>query len=149
VRISGAALFSLALAGVAGYAAFAAAGWPFKAALFPLVLSIPLCVLAIVQLVLEIRGKAEETGEAPGPGGGRRIAAVFAWMVAFIVLVLLAGFPVAVPVFVLSYLLVHRAAGPGLAIAVTAAAWVLFHLLFVRLLHFPFETGLIQEWLAR
>ena len=149
MRVSGAALFSLALAALAGYAVFAAASWPFKAALFPLALGIPLCALAIVQLVLEVRGMAEAAGEAPPPGGGRRIAAVFAWMGAFIALVLVAGFPVAVPVFVLSYLLVHRAAGAGLAVAITAAAWGLFHLLFVRLLHFPFETGLIQEWLAR
>ena len=54
-----------------------------------------------------------------------------------------------VPVFVLSYLLVNRAASPGLAITLTVAAWGLFHLLFQRLLHFPFETGLIQEWLAK
>ena len=149
MRISGAAIFSAALAALGGYAAFAASGWPFKAALFPLVLGIPLCALAIAQLVLELRGKAEGSGEAPAPGDGRRVAAVFAWMVAFIVLVLLAGFPIAVPVFVLSYLLVHRIAGPGFAIVLTVAAWGLFHLLFERLLHFPFETGLIQEWLAR
>jgi Tripartite tricarboxylate transporter TctB family len=149
MRINGAALFSLALAAVAGFAAFAAAGWPFKAALFPLVLSIPLCALAITQLVLEVRGKPHQAGEAPSPGDGRRIAAIFAWMAVFIVLVVVAGFPAAVPVFILSYLLTHRVAGPVLAIAVTAAAWGLFHLLFVRLLHFPFETGLIQEWLAK
>lgn len=149
MRVSSAALFALGLAALAAYAAIAAAAWPFKAALFPLVLSIPLCALALLQLVIELRGKAKQDGEVPAPGSGRRIAAVFAWMVVFILLVLLAGFPIAVPVFILSYLLAHRAAGPVLAITLSAAAWGAFHLLFERLLHFPFETGLIQEWLAK
>jgi hypothetical protein len=149
MRISSAALFALALAALAAFAAVSAAAWPFKAALFPLVLSIPLCVLALLQFVLELRGTPGEPAVAPAPGSGRRTAAVFAWMAAFIVLVLLAGFPLTVPVFVLSYLLVHRAAGLGAALVATAVAWGVFHLLFERLLHFPFETGLIQDWLGK
>jgi hypothetical protein len=150
VRISGPAVFSLCVAALGGYATFAAAGWPLKAKLFPLVLGIPLCVLGLLQLVFELRGKGgqEATAEVI-PGSGRRVAAVFSWMVVFIVLVLLAGFPVAVPAFVLAYLLAHRAAPIGPALLITAAAWGAFHLLFQRLLHFPFESGLIQDWLAK
>lgn len=147
MRISGAALFSLGLAALGAYAAFAAAGWPFKAALFPLVLGIPLCALSLVQFVLELRGKAEQVAEASDPV--RVVAGIFAWMAAFIALVLLAGFPLAAPVFVLAYLLVHRAASPAAGVVLAATAWGLFHLLFERLLHFPFETGLIQDWLGK
>jgi hypothetical protein len=146
VRISGPAIFSLGVAALGGYATFAAAGWPLKAKLFPLVLGIPLCALGLVQLVFELRAKQDPS--AP-PEATRRVAAVFAWMVAFILLVLLAGFPMAVPVFVLAYLIVHRAASIAAALLITAAAWGAFHLLFQRLLHFPFESGLIQDWLAK
>lgn len=139
-RLSGAALFSLGLAAVAAYAVYAALRWPPKAALFPLVMGIPLLVLALAQFTVDLRQRTPATP----PGSGRALA-VFGWMAGFIVLVLLAGFPIAVPVFVLSYLVI---AGEGwlLSIALAGAAWGAFHLLFQRLLHFPFEGGLIGGW---
>jgi hypothetical protein len=71
---------------------------------------------------------------------------VFAWMASFIVLVLLAGFPMAVPLFVFSYLAMESRENWVLSVALAAAAWGVFHLLFERLLHFPFEAGLITGW---
>lgn len=141
MRLSAAAAFSLALAALAAYAVYAALRWPPKAALFPLVMGIPLLVLALAQFLVDLRERAP----AAPPGASARALAVFGWMVAFILLVLLAGFPVAVPVFVLAYLVI---AGEGwvLSVALAAAAWGAFHLLFQRLLHFPFEGGLIGGW---
>jgi Tripartite tricarboxylate transporter TctB family len=138
VRLSGAAVFSLALAGVAAYAVYAALRWPPKAALFPLTMGIPLLVLALAQTLVELRD--------PSAGAQPPLATVFAWMGTFIVLVVLAGFPIAVPLFVFSYLVVESREGWGLSIALAAAAWGVFHLLFERLLHFPFEAGLIRSW---
>ena len=140
MRLSGAALFSLGLAGVAAYAVYAALAWPPKAALFPLTMGIPLLVLAALQTVIELRDPAQPDESAVDR---RRALAVFAWMGAFIALVLLLGFPVAVPVFVFSFLMLQSRAGWGMSIALTAAAWGFFYLIFVRLLHFPFEAGLI------
>jgi len=71
---------------------------------------------------------------------------VFAWMAAFIALVLLAGFPIAVPLFVFFYLVMESREKLGVSLVLAAAAWGAFHLLFERLLHFPFEAGLIREW---
>ena len=142
MRLSGAALFSLGLAIVAAYAVYAALSWPAKAALFPLTMGIPLLALTVVQTVLELR--APSAGEAAA--GERRAYAVFAWMGAFIVLVLLGGFPIAVPIFVFLYLVMQSREKAGLSIALAGAAWAAFYLLFVRLLHFPFEDGLITSW---
>lgn len=140
MRLSGAALFSLSLAVVAAYAVYAALRWPPKAALFPLTMGIPLLVLAVAQTIVELRDPAT-------PGGARRpVLAVFAWMGAFIVLVLLAGFPVAVPLFVFFYLVLESRERPVLSLVLAAAAWGGFHLLFERLLHFPFGDGLIRTW---
>jgi hypothetical protein len=141
VRLSGAAVFSLVLAVVAGYAVYAALRWPPKAALFPLVMGIPLLVLTLAQVVIELR----ERPAAPEVARGRALA-VFAWMGAFIVLVLLFGFPIAVPVFVGAYLLIASREGWMPSLALAAVAWGAFHLLFERLLHFPFEAGLIGGW---
>jgi hypothetical protein len=142
VRLSGAALFSLGLALVAGYAVYYALRWPPKAALFPLVMGIPLLVLALAQLVVDLRARpAAPTGQASGRAFG-----VLAWMAGFIVLVLLLGFPATVPLFVLAYLVIGGREGWMLSVALAAAAWAAFHLLFQRLLHFPFEPGLIGGW---
>ncbi|MGH8692291.1 MAG: tripartite tricarboxylate transporter TctB family protein [Burkholderiales bacterium] len=140
MRLSGAAFVSLGLAAVAAYAVYAALAWPPKAALFPLTMGIPLLALAVVQTVLELRDPAQPDD---GAVDRRRVVAVFAWMAGFIALVLLLGFPVAVPVFVFSYLLLQSRAGWGVSLALTAGAWGFFHLVFERLLHFPFEPGLI------
>jgi hypothetical protein len=142
VRLSGAALFGVGLAVVAAYAVYAALRWPPKAALFPLTMGIPLLVLALAQTLIELR----DPPPPAAPAARRRTFVVFAWMVTFIVLVLLAGFPIAVPIFVFSYLVMESRERWGLSIALAAAAWGVFHLLFERLLHFPFETGLITDW---
>lgn len=141
MRISGAALFGIGLAALAAFAVYKALSWPPKAALFPLVMGIPLLVLALAQVVVELR-------QQPAVADGwRRPLVVFAWMGAFIALVLLAGFPVAVPVFVLGYLVLESRERWWLSAILAAAAWGFFHLLFERLLHFPFDAGLIRDWL--
>jgi hypothetical protein len=142
VRLSGAAIFSLGLAALAVFACYKALSWPPKAALFPLVMGIPLLVLAVAQAIVELREPAAARE------GWRRPLLVFAWMAVFIALVLLAGFPVAVPLFVFAYLVLESRERWGLALALAAAAWGFFHLLFERLLHFPFEAGLIRDWLT-
>ena len=141
MRLSGAALFSAALAGVAGFAVYTALRWPPKAALFPLVMGIPLLALAVAQLAVDLRERPAAAPEA------RRAWGILAWMVAFIVLVLLLGFPLAVPVFVLAYLVTSGRESWLLSVVFAAAAWAAFYLLFQRLLHFPFEDGLITTWL--
>ena len=98
MRCSGAALFSAALAAVAAFAVYTALRWPPKAALFPLVMGIPLLVLAVAQLLVDLRERPAAAPESARAWG------ILAWMVAFILLVLLLGFPIAVPVFVLAYL---------------------------------------------
>lgn len=143
MRISGRALFALFVAGVAGYAIFAARAWPVKAALFPLVMAIPLVALALVELVLESRVAPAEAKPA-----GRRVGVTFAWMGAFALLVLLIGFPLTVPVWVFAHLVFDGAVAWARAALLAGAGWAVFHGLFERLLRFPFEAGLVQTWLG-
>jgi hypothetical protein len=142
VRINRAALFSFALATIAAYAVYTALKWPPKAALFPLTMGIPLLVLGLVQTLIDLR-------DPPPPEAGattrRRTVLVFAWMGSFIALVLLIGFPIAVPLFVFSYLTLESREGWALSAGLAAAAWGFFHLVFERLLHFPFEAGLLLQ----
>lgn len=138
MRISGAAIFSAALAAVAAYAVITALRWPSKAALFPLVMGIPLLVLALVQMVIDARG-------APGDAPPSRAAAanVLSWMAGFIALVFLLGFPLAVPCFICGYLVIEGREPWLLSLALALVAWGAFYLLFQKLLHFPFDAGLL------
>ena len=138
MRISGAVVFSAGLAAIAAYAVMTALRWPAKAALFPLVMGIPLLVLALVQMVIDAR--AAKVGE-DAPPHTRAAVNVMGWMALFIALVFLLGFPLAVPLFIFGYLTLAGRESWLLSIALAFAAWGVFYLLFQRLLHFPFEAG--------
>jgi len=140
MRVSGAALFSAGLAAAAAYAVLTALRWPSKAALFPLVMGIPLLVLAVAQMVIDLRAPARRED---APGAGRAAMVVLAWMAAFIALVLLLGFPLAVPLFIFGYLTIAGRESWLLSLVLSAIAWGAFYLLFQKLLHFPFEAGLL------
>lgn len=150
--------FSLGLAALAAFAIGSAWSWPLKAQLFPLVTAIPLLVLALVQLFLDLSGKVEAavgppvdlalSTEVPEAIARRRTLLTFAWMSAFIALVFLIGFPLAVPLFMFCYLMLQSAAGWWRSLALTAVAWGFFYGLFERLLRLPFGGGVVQTWLG-
>jgi hypothetical protein len=138
MRISGAAAFSAGLAVVAAYAVLTALRWPPKAALFPLVMGVPLLVLALAQVVMDWRALRPPEDAPPDT---RAALSVLAWMAGFIALVFLIGFPLAVPLFVLGYLVIAGREPWFLSIALALIAWAAFYLLFQKLLHFPFDAG--------
>jgi Tripartite tricarboxylate transporter TctB family len=154
----GGLFFCVFLIAVASYAIFAATGWSFKTKLFPLAVSIPLLVLATVQFLLMILGK-EETGEGAAmdvdfstdiaPEVVRhRVLSIFGWIIAFIALVYLIGFPLTVPLFIFLYLKFQSEVGWLGTVVITAATWGCFYLLFQSLVHIQFESGAIQTWLG-
>jgi hypothetical protein len=114
--------------------------WPSKAALFPLVMGIPLLVLALVQMVIDWRGVSVPPD---APRDTRAAVNVLAWMAGFIALVFLLGFPLAVPLFIFGYLVIAGGERWFLSIALALIAWGAFYLLFQKLLHFPFDAGLL------
>jgi hypothetical protein len=151
-------LFSLLLMAVAGFAVISTRHWSFKAALFPLATAIPLFILAGTQLILELFG-GQETTSGPAvelelstdvdPAVARkRVAGILAWIAGFILLVFLVGFPLAVPLFIFSFLSLQSRVGWRLSFTLTAAAWGIFYFLFQRLLNVQFEAGAIQTWMG-
>lgn len=152
----GRVLFGLFIIAVATYAIYSALRWPFKAALFPLTVSIPLVVLAAAQLLLDLFGKTEKAGgrsadlefaaDVTPDVALRRVITIFFWIAGFILLVFLLGFPIAVPVFILSYLILQSRVSWWQSIGLTAAAWGFFYGIFQRLIHLQFEDGLLQSW---
>lgn len=127
----------------AGYAVLAARGWPWKAALFPMAIGIPLFLIAGAEVFLAAFGKQATEEAAP------RIPVLpWAWMVLFLVLIVLLGFPIAVAVFLLLYLKTQAKEGWVFSIILTAAVWGAFYGLFDATLHLPFPAGWLVEWLG-
>jgi len=151
-------LFCLFLIALAAYAAYAAWGWTFKAGLFPLSVSIPLMILAATQLLLDLFGKPESANgpsvdlefaaDVPFELAQQRAGAVLFWIVGFILLVLLVGFPASVPIFMIAYLGLQSRAGWRQAILITLASWAFFYIVFQRVVKMQFEAGLLQTWLG-
>lgn len=151
-------LFCFFLIAVSGFGIYSASGWTFKAKLFPLSVSIPLLILATVQLLVTVLGKGETnqgtamdidfTTDVPAEIARRRVIGVFAWIVSFICLVYLLGFPSTVPLFIFLFLKFQSQVSWFQSILLTAITWGGFYLLFQRLVHIQFQPGAIQTWLG-
>lgn len=146
-------LLSLFVAALAGVALTAAAAWPIKTAFYPRVIGVPLLVLAAAEFILILRGAEDRAGsqamdielsDAPDPGLAlRRTAGIFAWILGFFLGIVLLGFPLAIPLFVLAYLRGQGKESWPLSVALAGVAWLAFNALFVRLLHLPFPEGVL------
>jgi hypothetical protein len=145
--------FSLATACVAAYALYASWSWPFRTALFPRVIAAPILFLALIEWALSVWSiEGEREGHAvdfqftanlePALATKRTIAIVL-WMLGFLALILMLGFPLAVPIFVFAYLKIAGGERWTLTIVLTVISWVFMEGLFNRLLHLPFAEGLI------
>ena len=144
---------SLAIACIAGYALYASWSWPFRTALFPRVIAVPILFLALIELALSvwsIEGEREghamdfELTDTVEPALARkRTIAIIIWTLGFLVLILFVGFPLAVPIFVCAYLKIAGGESWMLTIVLTAISWLSMEGLFTRLLHLPFPEGLI------
>ena len=143
---------SAAIMLMAGYGIFAASAWPWKAALFPLVIGIPLFALAAAEALWTLLGRAATTSEievtlTTAPAARRRVLVVAAWILGFFAAVVLLGFPIAVPLFLFLYLKLQGGEGWVISIAVTVAVTAAFYGLFDALLHLPFPAGWLSELL--
>jgi hypothetical protein len=140
---------SAAIMMLSGFAVYAASGWPWKAALFPIAIGIPVFCLAAAEVVWSLAGSAdseramdfEMSADVPAPVAARRTALTVGWMTGFFAAIALIGFPYAVPLFVFLYLRVQGREGWMFSVVFSAAVWGFFYLVFDRLLHLPFPAG--------
>ena len=150
--------FSVFLIVVAGYAIYSASYWSFKSGFFPLVIAIPLVILALTDLLFEYLGISEKatgpavetefSNEVPPEVARRRVVATFCWIAGFIVAVYLVGFPAAIPPFIFLYLKIQSQVNWLTSIALTATTWGFFYVVFQRIVQLQFESGVIQTWIG-
>jgi hypothetical protein len=114
-------------------------------------LGVSLLFLAIIEVVLSVSGLEKQreghavdfqlSGDVDPEIARKRTLAIFAWILAFLALILLVGFPLAVPLFVFSYLKAAGKEGWVSTLLLTGLAWLFMKGLFDWLLHLPFPEG--------
>ena len=133
--------------------------WPFETALFPLVVGIPLFVLAGIDFCLNFFGVGE-TKEAfamdyklAESKGGKleliRLFKIFGWIIGFPFLTVLVGFTFSVPIYVCLFQKIYGKEKWRVVIISTVVAFAAFYFLFEYLLNMPFSDGLIQIALSK
>jgi tripartite tricarboxylate transporter TctB family protein len=130
-----------------------------QARLYPWAIGIPMIILAIVQVILDLKGienKADDSApvdfqmtQTVAPDVAfKRTVNIFSWFFGFFLGCWLVGFSITIPVLVFSYMYFHGKEKLWLSAILTGFAWVFYWSLFVRLLNLPFPDGLIQTWLG-
>ncbi len=133
---------ALAIMAVSAYGIITALAWPLKAKLFPLVISIPLFMLAAAEAVWVLFDRpARPPAEPASADAMRRTLVATGWAVGFFAAIVLLGFTVAVPLLLLIYLRFQGRESWLFTIAFTAVVSGSFYGLFDLLLHLPFPAG--------
>jgi hypothetical protein len=163
VKIRPAALFSLCALIFFIVWVYEAQEWRMQARLYPWTIGIPMVLLAVIQVILDLKGyKAKEVSDGAPPvpmdfqftkgidavTARNRAIVMFAWLFGFFFLIWLVGFSIGIPVMVFSYLKFQSNESWRLSIILTAIAFVFFWILFVKLLTLPFPEGKIFTWLG-
>jgi ABC-type sugar transport system permease subunit len=157
MKLSGKAWMSLAIMFVGAGVIISAMHWPFRAALFPMVVGIPLFILSTLQFlksavyekghskVATIDFKLSEMEDKALEK--KRTINIFLWILGFFFMVLLIGFPIAVPLFVFLYMKLQGKEKWGTSFLLTFVALASFYGLFVKFCDIPFTEGWVQQGL--
>ena len=140
--------------------AYQAKDWKLQARLYPWAIGLPMLILAVIQVVLDLKGIGAKQTASDAPVdvqlaertdpllARRRTSNIFSWVSGYLIAVWRLGFSSCVPLIVFLYLKFQSRESWPLTIALTAVAWLVFYGLFDRLLHLPFPDGEIFVWLG-
>ena len=147
---------SLCMMVIAAGVVVTALNWPFRAALFPVIVGISVFFMAMAELLLNLFCK-KDIGERESTMDfklsedidqaleTRRTLLTSMWIMGFFLMILFFGFPIAVPLWFFLHLRIQAKEGWIISLVVTASTWVFFYGLFVWLLDIPFMEG----WVLR
>jgi hypothetical protein len=151
------ALLSLLLALMATTALVQVWDAPLRVRQFPLLVAIPMLVLALWQLGRDLLGGPAGRGQAaadptssppfdvPTPSQGWP---ALGWLGAFFLALWALGFTLAIPIYTVVYLRLAARASLPLALGLALVAGAFFWLLFVHVLHLPLFEGALSRALA-
>jgi hypothetical protein len=159
LKIRPAALFSLCALVFFCVFVYQAQEWRLQARLYPWAIGIPMVILAIVQVILDLKGVTAKqssdatpmdfqfTKEVDAATAKKRAIVMFSWLVGFFIGIYLLGFPIAIALMMFTYLKFQGGESWVLSISLTIVAGLFFYGLFVRLLHLPFPDGILAPYI--
>jgi hypothetical protein len=141
---------------LSGAAVIIAMDWPWKAALFPIVIGIPVFCMATAEVIwglLDPAARSEAmdfqlSGHLPQKIATQRTLLAIAWMLGFLAAIVLLGFPLTVALLVFVFVKFQGREGWVTSGVFTIVVWVFFYAIFDHLLHLPFPAGWIQTWVG-
>ena len=127
-----------------------ALSFPEKARLMPLIVGIPGTILALVQLLMELRSTLRQTAETTElvPETIEAERQMFTWMFLFFFGILGFGFIYAAPLLVLGFLWFGKGESLKVGLVGGAATWGILYGLFETGFQIPLFDGLLLEWLV-
>jgi hypothetical protein len=127
--------------------------WPFKTALFPVIIGGSVFLLSGAELVLSLVEKEgtkkhsamdfKLSEDVEKSVATRRTLATFGWIFGFFLLIMFFGFPIGIGLFVFLYLRVQGREKWPMVIILTGASLFFFWGLFIWLLDTPMPDGYI------
>jgi hypothetical protein len=160
LKIRPAAIFSICALIFFCVFVYQAHEWRMQARLYPWAIGIPMLILAIVQVIFDLKGvKAKESTDAAPVDfqftqtvepaiAKKRAITMFSWLFGFFVAVLLVGFSIAIPLMMFTYMKFQGKESWVLSLVLTVIAFIFYYMLFVRVLNLPFPEGLLLPWLG-
>ena len=155
-------LFILVLAILFAAGVISAREWPLKTALFPTLIGVAGCFIAVIlSLWTGIRGGEPKEADSEGPSGAadlyldanlrsgealKRTFIICAWLVGIIAGTWLLGQLIAMPLFVFLYLKVGSKEGWFVSLGLTAGAVAFLYGVFDRVIHASWYEG--ELWRA-
>ena len=126
-----------------------ALGFPEKARLMPLMIGLPGSLLALIQVILELRTATAKAGDDTNPPEQQKAELhMFAWMFAFFSGILALGFVYAAPVLVFAFLYFGKSESVKVALVAALGTWVVLYGFFEKWFQIQLFTGLVVEWLS-
>ncbi len=144
------------------YWVWEAAEWRLQARLYPWAIGIPMILLAVINIVQELRGpkKEGEGASANTPAdfqltqtvdwdvAVKRTSNILSWIVGFMAGIWLVGFSITVAGMTFGYLKIQSKEGWPMSLILTASAWLIYYVVFERTLLLPFPEGQVFRWLG-
>ncbi|KMK65002.1 tripartite tricarboxylate transporter TctB family protein [Puniceibacterium sp. IMCC21224] len=144
MTFDGRSLISLIMFALFATACVLAIGLPTKAAFMPLLIGIPGAILCGVQLAIDLfRPRIAPTVLIEETEGGRSETEVFAWLAAFMVVLLSLGFVVGGPLLVGAFIRISSRESWRAALFAAAGTFLVLWGVFIWLLGLSLFEGLI------
>jgi Tripartite tricarboxylate transporter TctB family len=124
-----------------------ALGFPAQAQLMPLLIGVPGTLMALIQLIKELRAPAEAPPAVEAAIEAReeqgRERKMFLWLALFLVGVVAFGFLWATPVLIFAFLRFSERESWAVAAIGAIGAWLILYVVFVRVLELFLFEGLV------